>query len=292
MQARTHAIHSLTHSLTCRRKQQQIAARLNELGIEALEERLQSAAEAPLADPYKLSRLIAETIPLQGRPVLLFELCRSPTHPTSADLAALASRLFAADADALIVCIDSDDTPEGLSDLFAVSRTIASMASAKNIPPAPILARDWFLHPLQVVEAKEAGCAGILGVVASITGPKGTPVLSSFAAAIGLDCPCEIINLAEMKAMEAAGVPFYAVNISVQLSVSIPGFGRDVARGLLGELPFGAVSVVGVKSVEEGREARAAGADVLFVKRELVGEWVGREGELVGALKSATNSDD
>lgn len=45
----------------------------------------------------------------------------------------------------------------------------------------------------QVVEAKEAGAAGVLGAVANVCGPRGAPVLSSYAAAIGLDCPVEVI---------------------------------------------------------------------------------------------------
>ncbi len=49
-------------------------------------------------------------------------------------------------------------------------------------------------HPVavQIVEAKEAGAAGILGNVANVSGPRGAPVLSSYAAAIGLDCPVEV----------------------------------------------------------------------------------------------------
>lgn len=42
-------------------------------------------------------------------------------------------------------------------------------------------------------------------------------------------------------------VPFYGVNLSVGLSVQLAGFGLQVAQGLLGELPYGAVSLVGVK---------------------------------------------
>lgn len=44
----------------------------------------------------------------------------------------------------------------------------------------------------QVVEAKEAGAAGVLGAIANVCGPRGAPVLSSYAAAIGLDCPVEV----------------------------------------------------------------------------------------------------
>ena len=44
---------------------------------------------------------------------------------------------------------------------------------------------------LQVAEAKEAGAAGVIGVVAQVLG-NGAPVMSSFAAAIGLDAPLEV----------------------------------------------------------------------------------------------------
>lgn len=42
----------------------------------------------------------------------------------------------------------------------------------------------------QVVEAKEAGAAGAIGVVANVLG-NGSPIMTSFAAAIGLDAPLE-----------------------------------------------------------------------------------------------------
>lgn len=96
----------------------------------------------------------------------------------------------------------------------------------------------------------------------------------------------------ELRAMEQFGVPFFGVNLSVGLSVRLQGFGEDVARGLLGELPFGAVAIVGARSVDEARRARAAGANALLVRRELVAEHAGRERELVAALRQATDGDD
>ena len=45
--------------------------------------------------------------------------------------------------------------------------------------------------PLQIAEAKEAGAAGVIGVIAQVLG-NGAPVMSSFAAAIGLDAPLEV----------------------------------------------------------------------------------------------------
>ena len=46
----------------------------------------------------------------------------------------------------------------------------------------------------QVVEAKEAGAAGVIGVIANVLG-NGSPVMSSFAAAIGLDAAIEVSSL-------------------------------------------------------------------------------------------------
>lgn len=47
------------------------------------------------------------------------------------------------------------------------------------------------MMPLQIAEAKEAGAAGVIGVVAQVLG-NGAPVMTSFAAAIGLDAPLEV----------------------------------------------------------------------------------------------------
>ena len=44
----------------------------------------------------------------------------------------------------------------------------------------------------QVVEAKEAGAAGVIGVVANVLG-DGSPIMTSFAAGIGLDAPLEVL---------------------------------------------------------------------------------------------------
>lgn len=56
--------------------------------------------------------------------------------------------------------------------------------------------------------------------------------------------------------MDQAGVPMYCVNISVGLSLrGIAGAAMDLTKGILEALPFGAISVVGVKTFEEARTA-------------------------------------
>lgn len=269
-------------SNTIRRKQQQIQQLLTELGEEVLEERLQSAGEMPVSKDhsYRLARCIEANMS-KGQMVLVLELSRTTSVNTSEQLAQLGARYVAAGADALAVRIDADYTPEGTKDLWSVCR------AAK----APVLAWDWFLHPLQVVEVKEAGAAGVVGAVASVLS-KGTPIMSSFAASLGLDCPVEVVNASELREVSQFGVPFYGVNLSVGLSVGIAGFGSQVAKGLVGELPFGAISMVGVRSLDEARAAKMAGADSLLVKAELVEEYKGRLPQLVEQLRYLTSLDD
>lgn len=99
--------------------------------------------------------------------------------------------------------------------------------------------------------------------MASVSG-KGTPILSSFAAALGIDCPVEVINKQEAEMMGELGVPCIAVNVSVGLSLAIPGFSSDIARGILKDLPFGAYSIVGVQSREEAGSARQVSSHCQF----------------------------
>ena len=93
--------------------------------------------------------------------------------------------------------------------------------------------------------------------------------------------------------MERSGVPSFALNVAVGLSVPIKGFGADVARGLLGELPFGAVSLVGVRSLEDAQRARTSGADALLVKRELLAAHAATPlRELMDCLRSIAANED
>lgn len=87
-----------------------------------------------------LSCLYPACLPSKGRCVLVFEIGRPTLDCTNADLTALAKRYVSAGADALAVRVDADTTPEGLKDLFAVVQAVR----------VPVLARDWYLHPLQV----------------------------------------------------------------------------------------------------------------------------------------------
>lgn len=262
-----------------KRKQQDIQRQMTELGEEAVEERLKSVQDVPPSDPHRLARIITECT-MVGRPAYLVEACRGPSITTPEALAEHAAFLVQCGADAIVIRTDLDETPSGTADLFAVCKSLGA-----NVP---IIMRDWIIHPLQIVDARTAGCCACVGVIASVMN-KAAPVLSSFGSAIGLDCPVEIVNTAELKAMEQYGVPFYGMNLSVGLSI---GFGAEVAQGLVKDLPFGSLSVIGVKSLEEGKKARLAGADALLIKDEAFADFRGQEARFMTNLRMLTDGDD
>lgn len=101
--------------------------------------------------------------------------------------------------------------------------------------------------------------------------------------------------LQEVEGLSKMQVVFYGINIGVGISIAIPGFANDMADGILGELPFGAVSLVGARSVEEARKARLSGADAILVKKEMI-DAAAQEGKdvrtLLDQLQYVTSGDD
>ena len=75
----------------------------------------------------------------------------------------------------------------------------------------------------------------------------------------------QVVNLREVEGLARSGVVFYGINISVGISVAIPGFGSDLAHGILGNLPFGAVSA---------RSLYPRGSSSLFGCIDLLGDLV------------------
>ena len=47
----------------------------------------------------------------------------------------------------------------------------------------------------------------------------------------------QVVNKTEVEAMLGGGVPFFAINLAVGISLAIPGFQTDIAKGLLHALP-------------------------------------------------------
>jgi hypothetical protein len=91
------------------------------------------------------------------------------------------------------------------------------------------------------------------------------------------------------------GVVFFGINLGVGISVSLPGFASDLAHGLLGEMPFGAITLVGCKGLEDAKKARLSGADAVMIKKELweAAEKEGRSMEvLIEQVRYMVGGDD
>lgn len=263
-----------------KRKQRQLEGVFKELSMEGLDERLHSAVSIPTSRPYRLAKLIASKVE-KGEATLIVEVFRATPESSSADVAALAKAAEQAGADALCVRVDSDDTPQGLADLFAVMRAVK----------IPVVSRDWYIHPLQLAEAKEAGVAGVVGIINQITG-KATGVMSSFVTQLGLDAFVEVVNLREVEELYKMGVTLFGINLGVGLSISMPGMASKMAHGMLGSMPFGTLSLVGVRTAEEAQSARASGADAILVKKELVSQHTANVHALISNLQYMTSGDD
>lgn len=225
------------------------------MGLEALESQLQTAATTPRPGPdFRLTRLIAKVRENEARPLLIVEVRRRPGVDSPSELVNAVKATLEAGADTVAICTDAEATPQGLADLFAVCRAITQ----------PVVARDWFLHPIQVVDAREAGAASVLGIVESVTGP-GSAVLSSFASVLGLEAPVEVVNKQESDAAEANGIPFIAVSVGVSLSMAMPSINSQIAGALITDQPFGNQTMMGVRSLDDVRQAKASRADCIFI---------------------------
>jgi indole-3-glycerol phosphate synthase len=204
-------------------------------------------------------------------------------------LGQLAVRRLKEGFDAIAVCCDGSDSSDSLQDLVATVRAIEGCPSYRDVP---VLAKDWLLHPLQLLDTVDAGAAGFLGLVRQVSG-GGTMTLSRFGTALGLDVPVEVVNAQEAAEAARAGVSLYALGTSVGISVSVPGFRESVTEGVLETLPFGSLSIVGVRTVEECRRARYAGADALLVRREMIEGLSDREVvQLVDDIRYACSGDE
>ena len=136
-------------------------------------------------------------------------------------------------------------------------------------PPArPCLRKDFMVHPLQVLEAREAGASAILIIVRALDDDE-IRTLHGAAKAAGLDALFEIHNESELERAVAHGASIIGVNnrdlavFRTDLGLSerlIPMFPRDVI----------AVSDSGISTAADAARARACGAHAVLVGEALM----------------------
>jgi indole-3-glycerol phosphate synthase len=189
--------------------------------------------------------------------------------PSAGDIKAGASsldqakRYQAAGADALSILTDEKYFGGTLEDLRGATAYFSAT------PPArPCLRKDFMVHPLQVLEARQAGASAILIIVRALTDDE-IKTLSGAAQAAGLDALYEVHQENEIDRAIAHGARIIGVNnrdlaiFKTDLGLSerlIPRFPRDVV----------AVSESGIFTGADAARVRAAGAHAVLVGEALM----------------------
>jgi indole-3-glycerol phosphate synthase len=191
---------------------------------------------------------------------------RSPSAgeiATGASAADRASIYQEAGADALSVLTDGNFFGGSLEDLRGVVARLRSSAAA-----LPCLRKDFMVHPIQVLEARESGASAILIIVRALDDPE-IRLLHAAAGAAGLACLFEVHSEEEIERAASHGAEVIGVN-NRDLSV----FSTDLALSerLIPRFPAGviAVSESGVNTPADARRVRRAGADAVLVGEALM----------------------
>lgn len=206
---------------------------------------------------------------------------RSPSAgaiQTGADAAEQARKYLNAGVDAMSVLTDSEFFGGSMQDLWDVS----DLVSTREVSP-PLLRKDFMLHPIQVVDAAEAGAAAILIIVRALDDATIADLYRS-ATLAGLDALFEVHNANELERALAHAPRIVGVN-----NRDLGTFTTDLAisEALIPEIPDDvvAVSESGIFTPEDAARAVEAGAEAV-----LVGEALMREEDperLVEALQAA-----
>lgn len=182
-----------------------------------------------------------------------------------------ASRYHAAGADAISVLTDLEYFGGTINDLRAVAaafRSASPSPAAAGANPLPCLRKDFMVHPVQVLEAREAGASAILLIVRALSDEELKALLAA-ATAAGLDALFEIHDETELERAVRHGAKIIGVNnrdlavFRTDLAISerlIPLFPREVI----------AVSESGIFTGADAARARAAGAHAVLVGEALM----------------------
>lgn len=202
-----------------------------------------------------------------GKLAVISEIKRR--SPSAGDIKAGASsieqaqRYQAAGADALSVLTDEKYFGGTLDDLRGVTAHFRAHAPAR-----PCLRKDFFVHPIQVLEAREAGASGILIIVRALNDAE-IKALVSAAHAAGLDALFEIHDEAELERAVRHGATIVGVN-----NRDLASFTTDLglSERLIPKFPRGviAVSESGIFSAADAARVRAAGAHAILVGEALM----------------------
>jgi len=197
-----------------------------------------------------------------GRVQVIAEIKRAspsegPIVP-GADAAEVARRYEAGGAAAISVLTSARDFAGSLLDL----------ARVRQVTDLPLLAKDFFVDPYQVVEARAHGADAILVLLALVEDDLARDLIQA-AEDHQMDVLCEVHNEAELRRALDLGCPVIGVNARDLGTLSVDPTDQ---RRLLGAVPPGYVAVAesGVRSRADLDAAGAAGASAALVGTALM----------------------
>lgn len=185
-----------------------------------------------------------------------------------------AHRYRAAGASALSILTDEKYFGGRLEDLQEVTGDFAAQS-----PAVPCLRKDFMVHPVQVLQAREAGASAILLIVRALTDEE-IAALHPAAAAAGLDALFEIHSEDDLARAVRHGAKIVGVNnrdlatFQTDLRLSerlIPLFPKNII----------AVSESGIATAADAGRVKAAGAHAV-----LVGETLMRAADPAAVIRS------
>lgn len=174
------------------------------------------------------------------------------------DPAALARGYELAGADAISVLTERTGFKGSLSDLQLASDAVR----------IPTLRKDFISSEYQILEAKAAGAAMVLLILAELSAAEYQR-LFDFSHSIGLAVLVETHSEAEIEVAATSGARLIGINTR-----DLQTFKTDIGlfERLAGLLPAGTIKVAesSVKEINDVRRYRSAGADVVLVGEALV----------------------
>ena len=168
-----------------------------------------------------------------------------------------------ANADAISILTDTEFFSGTLQDLQDVTQYIRKAAAA-----VPCLRKDFFVHPIQVVEAAHAGASAILIIVRALTDEEMS-ILYTSANQAGLDSIFEIHNDSDLERAVAAKAKIIGVN-----NRNLATFTTDLALSetLIPQIPEACASIAesGIFTIEDVARVKAAGAQAVLIGQALM----------------------
>lgn len=223
-----------------------------------------TALDADLPKPPSFAAALRRA---DGKLAVIAEIKRR--SPSAGEIAAgvsavdQAAKYRAAGANALSVLTDEKFFGGTLDDLAGVTSLFR-----KDPPAIPCLRKDFMVHPIQVLQARQAGASAILIIVRALEDEE-IAALHFAARAAGLDALFEIHHEAELTRAIAHGAKIIGVNnrdlaiFKTDLGLSerlIPQFPRDVI----------AVSESGIFTAADAARVHRAGAHAVLVGEALM----------------------